>query len=74
MRQIDLQQAKEKFLELVELAASGQEVIISKDKEPFVKLVSAGRLKGRRQFGSASGLIKTAADLNDPLADFQEYM
>ena len=38
MTQVELKQAKERFHELIELAASGEEVIISRDKRPFVKL------------------------------------
>jgi antitoxin (DNA-binding transcriptional repressor) of toxin-antitoxin stability system len=40
MTQIDLQQAIHCFPALVELAASGEEVIIAKNNQPFIKLVS----------------------------------
>jgi antitoxin (DNA-binding transcriptional repressor) of toxin-antitoxin stability system len=73
MTHIELQKAQEQFLELIELAASGEEVIISKGEKPFVKLVSASRLPIKRQFGSAKGLIIIADDFDDPLEDFQEY-
>ena len=38
MIQVELHQAKERFLELVELAAGGEEVIIFRGKRPLVKL------------------------------------
>lgn len=73
MTQIELKQAKERFLELIELAASGEEVIISEDGKPFVKILAAGIRKKQRQFGSARGLIEIADDFDAPLEDFQEY-
>ena len=74
MTQIDLQQAKERFLELIELAAGGEEVIISKDKRPLVKLTPIFKQKQQRQFGSAKGLITVAEDFDEPIEDFKEYM
>ncbi|MFO7678731.1 MAG: DUF2281 domain-containing protein [Chloroflexota bacterium] len=73
MTQIELQQAKDKFLELIELAASGEDVIIAKGSKPFVKLTAA-KPKQPRRFGSAKGLIQMSDDFDAPLADFQEYM
>lgn len=74
MTQIELQQAKERFLELIELAASGEEIIISKGEQPFVKLLPISQRKKQRQFGSAKGLITIAEDFDAPLEDFKEYM
>lgn len=74
MTQIDLQQAQERFLELIEIAASGEEVIISKDEQPFVKLTPFTESKRKRQFGSAKGMITLADDFDEPLDDFKEYM
>jgi antitoxin (DNA-binding transcriptional repressor) of toxin-antitoxin stability system len=74
MTQVDLEQAQERFLELVELAAGGEEVIISKDQRPLVRLTPIlGRSKQRR-FGSARGMIHMAPDFDEPLEDFKEYM
>lgn len=73
MTQIELQQAQDKFLELIELAASGEDVIIAKGSKPFVKLTAA-QPKQPRQFGSAKGLITMSDDFDAPLVDFQEYM
>ncbi len=73
MTQVELQQAKDRFFELIELAASGEEVIISKDRQPFVKLSPIGRRRQPRQFGSAKGLITMADDFDAPLEDFEEY-
>ena len=74
MTQIDLKDAQDQFLKLIELAASGEEIIISKDKLPLVRLSPAIGRKKMRQFGSAQGLITMAEDFDEPLDDFEEYM
>jgi antitoxin (DNA-binding transcriptional repressor) of toxin-antitoxin stability system len=75
MTQVELKEAKDQFLELIGLAASGEVVVIAKNRRPFVKLppISSPE-KRRRQFGSAKGLIIIADDFDEPLKDFEEYM
>ena len=74
MTQIELQDAKEQFMKLVEMAANGEEIVIYKNKQPFVKLLSIAAPSRQREFGSAKGLIQMADDFDEPLADFEEYM
>lgn len=74
MTQIELKDAEDQFIKLIELAAGGEEVIISKDKLPFVKITPAFNQKRQRQFGSAKGLIVMSDDFDEPLEDFEEYM
>ena len=74
MTQIELQEAKEQFMKLVERAANGEEIVIYKNKRPFVKLLPIAHSSRRREFGSAKGLIQMADDFDAPLADFEEYM
>ncbi len=74
MTQVELKQAKARFHELIELAASREEMIIARDKQPFVKLSPILKQKRPRQFGSAKGLITIADDFDEPLEDFAEYM
>lgn len=74
MTHVDIKQAGEKFMDLMELVAKGNEIIIDKDKEPFAKLIPLKRTMGKREFGSAKGMIIMADDFDDPLEDFQEYM
>lgn len=73
MTQIELQDAKEQFLKLVEMAANGEEIVIYKNQRPFVKLLSIAHATRQREFGSAKGLIQMADDFDEPLADFEEY-
>ena len=51
MQTIDLDKFQENLPELVRLAADGEEIVIIKDRKPFVKLVSALERKRQRQFG-----------------------
>ncbi len=74
MTQVELNQAKDRFYDLIELAASGEEIIIARDKRPYVKLLPINKPKRPRQFGSAKGLIIMADDFDEPLEDFAEYM
>ena len=74
MIQVDLQNAEKRFRELIELAASGEEVVIFQDNEPLVRLASAVKPKLQRQFGSAKGLIEMAVDFDEPLVEMCEYM
>lgn len=74
MQTIDFNKFQENLAELVELAAGGEEIIITKNHKPFVRLIPAIERKRQRQFGSARGLIKIAEDFDEPLEDFKEYM
>ena len=76
MTQIDVKEAQAHLLELIEQAVEGEEIIITKNNHPVVKLVAAIEApeEGHRQFGSAKGLITIADDFDEPLTDFAEYM
>lgn len=73
MQQVDAKQAKEKLSELLELVQQGEEVIITKNDQPFAKLAPIAPPK-RRQFGSAKGLIQMASDFDETPEGFEEYM
>lgn len=74
MTRVELKDAKDQFMKLLELAASGEDIVIAKNKRPFVKLSSASSKKRQRQFGSAKGLIIISEDFDEPLADFEDYV
>ena len=77
MVQVTLDEAKERFSDLVDAANRGDTVLIeSKDEQGSLVLqlsVVAATQRRRRTFGSAKGLIKSADDFNEPLEDFREY-
>ena len=74
MTLVDYKQAQNQFAKLIELAVSGEEIIIEKDNHPIVKLTAIKRQKKQRKFGSAKGMIQIADDFDAPLEDFSEYM
>jgi prevent-host-death family protein len=70
----NISDAKAKFSELVDKAIAGEEVIIARANKPLLRLVP---YHGRRQAlkpGSAKGQIWMAADFDEPIDDFKEYM
>ena len=72
MRQVTLDEAKARFLDLVEDAIGGEVIVITKDDRPVVQLVAATQARRRPQFGSARGLVELADDFDEPLADTVE--
>lgn len=74
MISIDINQAKNQLSNLVETALTGEEIIITRDQHPILKLSPINPSKKRRQRGSAAGQIQFSSDFDEPLADFKEYM
>lgn len=73
MLQVKLEEAKTRFVELVDAALKGETVVIVKDLEAMVQLVPF-IASVRRQFGSAKGTIVMGDDFEEPLPDFRAYM
>ncbi len=76
MQQINLIEASEHLPDLVEAALTGEEIVITKDNQPVVKLVPVSPIKKRRpaKAGSARGLVIISDDFDEPLEDFKNYM
>lgn len=74
MYQIELEKAKAQIERLLQTALDGEEVVITQNEQPVLKLVSISSAKSRRQSGSAKGLITMSDDFDEPLEDFAEYM
>jgi prevent-host-death family protein len=74
MQTIDVNQAKQRFPELIEQTISGGEVVITREGKPVARLVAMFKPpRKQRRFGSARGLIKMTDDFDAPLEDFKEY-
>ena len=80
MYQIDIIEPKEKLLELIEAAMRGEEVAITQDNQPVVKLVGIPKqAKPNRKAGSAKGMVWMSEDVwmsddfDEPLEEFKEY-
>jgi prevent-host-death family protein len=68
---INIADAKARLSELVERAAGGEDIVISRNGRPQVRLVAIGPTR-RRVPGRGAGQWDIAADFNDPLpADLQ---
>jgi antitoxin (DNA-binding transcriptional repressor) of toxin-antitoxin stability system len=74
MTRVELKQAQQRFMELIERAAGGEEVVIFQDDEPLVKVTAIVKPMPERQFGSARGMIHLVPDFDEPIEDFEEYM
>ena len=74
MLNIDINQTKQSFPELVEKTISNGEIIITRGGRPIAKLVPLKKTGTERKFGTAKGLIKISDDFDQPIDDFKEYM
>jgi antitoxin (DNA-binding transcriptional repressor) of toxin-antitoxin stability system len=74
MSRVDLDQAKDRLEELVEEAANGGDVVITRGDGATFKLVPALADEPRPRYGSAKGQIKMSEDFDAPLDDFAGYM
>lgn len=67
MTVIDITKAQQHLAELIEAAAQGNEVIITRPDGSAVQLIPV--VTGTPQFGSARGKIRLRADFDDPFND-----
>lgn len=75
MRTVSVYEAKTHLSELIRLVLQGEEVVISRDKKPVVRLVALSEAKPQRQIGMYPQAVKKMAeDFNAPLEDFEDYM
>ena len=70
---INIAEAKARLSELVEKAASGQEILIARDHKPIARLVPVERPHVPRRPGSAKGQVWIAPDFDATPADFDDY-
>jgi antitoxin (DNA-binding transcriptional repressor) of toxin-antitoxin stability system len=65
MYQIDLKEAEGRLPELIEEAAQGGEVVITRGDGASFKIVPVQ--KPRPKFGSAKGLVEMSEDFDEPV-------
>lgn len=68
---VKLAQVKSQFSEMVQRAMLGEEVVVTKENVPVVRISAIKPPK--RAPGTGKG-IRMSADFNAPLDDFAEYM
>lgn len=69
MDTVNLCEAKTNLSQLVERAASGEEIIIAKAGRPLARLVPLAKRTSPRPLGLLAGEIEVTADFDDPLPD-----
>ncbi|MFP3562884.1 type II toxin-antitoxin system Phd/YefM family antitoxin [Paraburkholderia sp. SIMBA_030] len=69
MQNFNIHEAKTQFSRLVDAAAAGEEITISKSGVPTARLVPIERAKVKRRFGGLKGKVKIADDFDAPLPD-----
>lgn len=74
MYQIELEKAKAQIDSLLQTALDEEEIVITQNEQPVLKLVPILPVKSRHRSGSAKGLITMSDDFDEPLEDFAEYM
>jgi antitoxin (DNA-binding transcriptional repressor) of toxin-antitoxin stability system len=71
MRQVDISDAQAQINQLLQLALQGEEIIITRDNHPILKLIQFSSQPKRRQRGSAKGQIWMAPDFDAFLEDIK---
>jgi prevent-host-death family protein len=67
-------EAKTHLSRLIEKALAGESVVVTRGKEPVVRLVPVAPQRKPRHFGGARhSVIRIADDFDAPLDDFAEY-
>lgn len=67
-------QAKSRFPELVDKALLGEEIVISRDNKPLLKLVPVGATTRRMPGSAKHEVLFIADDFDAPLPDVADYM
>jgi antitoxin (DNA-binding transcriptional repressor) of toxin-antitoxin stability system len=75
MAKVTIQGAQARLSDLIQRLHDGDELLITENDQPVAKLA---RTEPKNQWpckaGSAKGRIWMAADFDEPLDDFKEYM
>lgn len=69
MKTVTMHKAKTHLSQLIAEAEAGEEVIITRDHVPAVRLVPVGESKPVRQFGSLKGQVQVTAAFFEPLPE-----
>ncbi|NDJ15248.1 MAG: type II toxin-antitoxin system Phd/YefM family antitoxin [Acidobacteriia bacterium] len=67
MRQVTIHEAKTQLSRLIQSAAEGEDVIISRGQKPVARLVAIGEVRGKRQPGALKGVLSVGAEFFEPL-------
>ncbi len=74
MQHIDIAEATAQWSSLLAQAMGGEEIVITKDDRPVVKLLPVPLIKRPRQPGSAKNMITLSGYFDETIADFEDYL
>lgn len=69
MESVDIYEAKTRLSQLVDQAAAGEDVVVSRNGKPLVRITQLEGAKRRIKFGVLKGRVRIAADFDAPLPD-----
>lgn len=69
MHQVTVEQAMERLRELIEAAINGEDVVITQDGEPVVRLAPVAARHKRRVPGLNRGAVWMSEDFDEPLPE-----
>jgi prevent-host-death family protein len=69
MEAVNIYDAKTRFSQLVDKAAAGEDVIVSRNGKPLVRITRLDNARRRIQFGLLEGKVIIAPDFDSPLPD-----
>lgn len=69
MEIVNIYAAKTRFSELVDKAAAGEDVVISRHGKPLVRLTRLAEAKPGVRYGILKGKVRLAPDFDAPLPD-----
>ena len=67
MKSINIYEAKTRLSQLVDKAASGEDVILSRNGKPLVRITALAPKRRTIKFGVLKGEVKVSADFDAPL-------
>lgn len=67
METVNIYDAKTRLSQLVDKAAAGEDVVVSRNGKPLVRITQLLEPKRTVTFGVLKGKVKLAADFNAPL-------
>ncbi len=72
---ITIEETQTNLKELIDQVTAGQEIIITRNQQPIVRLKGEPVKKRQpRKAGNCIGMIKIVSDDDEHLKDFEEYM
>lgn len=69
MAEVSVYEAKTQLSRLLDRAARGEEIVITRNGRPVARLVQIQRSRGPRKLGALRGKIAISDDFDDPLPD-----